>query len=62
MAGNWTFSTRAVDAAGNAADISLQHSWTVAAASGTELTRIVGGTFGPTANKSAAFNLQVGAR
>lgn len=58
-AGQWTFSTRAQDAAGNAADISLQHNWTVSFEPGNTYVRIQNGTFGPTAQKSATFHMQV---
>ena len=58
-AGGWTFEVLAQDAAGNEASKSLAVQWTVALQPGLLYARIISGPNGPSANETAAFDLQV---
>ena len=50
-----------MDAAGNQSPADLVSSWANTLQPGTSYPRILAGPFGPTANKSPSFSLQVGA-
>lgn len=57
--GSWKLEVHGQDAAGNAALQDLLAEWTVEMAKGQQYARISSGPFGPTANQSCAFALQV---
>lgn len=58
-AGTWQFEVQAQDAAGNVAPDSLPAAWIMALQPGEPYALVETGPFGPTANTTAAFALQV---
>ena len=57
--GAWSLEVLSTDAAGNQSPDSLVSSWTDTLQPGIPYARILTGPWGPTANKSTIFSLQV---